>query len=75
MRTGSSSLLPSASSQNLRRGGEGRAIAFSLRGGGHGTAFPNEGWGGQWAKGAVSREQAAKYAREEGGLSVTGDQA
>ena len=71
----SSSLLPSGSSQNVRRRDEGRTTAFSLRRGGHGTAFPNKEWGGQWAKGAASREQTEKHTREEGGLSVTGVQA
>lgn len=70
----SSSLLPSGSSQNLGRGVEGRTIAFSLRRGGHGTAFPDDGWGGQWAKGAASRGQTEKHVRE-GRLSVTGEQA
>lgn len=72
MRAKSSSLMPSGSSPNLRTGDEeGRTIAFFLRSG-HSTAFFNEGWGGQWAKGAASREQTEKHVREEGGLSVTG---
>lgn len=49
---------------------EGRTIAFFLSSG-HSTVFLSEGWGGQWAKGAASREQTEKHVREEGGLSAT----